>query len=129
MHGIVYGGRGDRRPPPSGSPQPGILIVKNYPEKTSDDELRQLFERFGKLREGPYRIKPNYLCVLMFRTVFSPLDKETKQVRGFTFVKFFNPEDAESALKAMEGTVSELPFIFSLCYLNGCFIRTSRVVG
>ena len=43
---------GDRRPPP-GSPQPGILLVKNYPEKTSEDELRQLFERFGKLKEGP----------------------------------------------------------------------------
>ena len=37
--------------------------------------------------------------------VFSPPDRETRKPRGFTFVKFCNPEDAESAIKAMDGTV------------------------
>ena len=51
-----YGGGGGPgaskrdRPPPS--PQPGKLIVRGYPEGTNDDELRALFERFGKLEEG-----------------------------------------------------------------------------
>lgn len=40
------------RPPPS--PQPGKLLVRGYPEGTSDDELRSLFERFGKLEEGAF---------------------------------------------------------------------------
>jgi len=39
-------------------------------------------------------------------TVFSPIDKETGFHKTFTFVKFYNPEDADSALKAMSGTVS-----------------------
>ena len=52
-----YGGGGGGvakrdRPPPS--PQPGKLIVRGYPEGTNDDELRALFERFGKLEEGAY---------------------------------------------------------------------------
>ena len=48
-----YGGGGAAkrdRPPPS--PQPGKLIVRGYPEGTDDNELRSLFERFGKLEEG-----------------------------------------------------------------------------
>jgi len=40
-----------KKPPPT--PQPGKLLVKGYPEDTSEDEIRQLFERFGKLQEGP----------------------------------------------------------------------------
>ena len=55
-----YGGGGGGaakrdRPPPS--PQPGKLIVRGYPEGTNDDELRALFERFGKLEEGAYFVR------------------------------------------------------------------------
>lgn len=49
-----------------------------------------------------------HFCVktLLFNVlVFSPPDRETRKPRGFTFVKFCNPEDAESAIKAMDGTV------------------------
>ena len=52
-----YGGGGPsrrERPPPS--PQPGKLLVRGYPEGTDDNELRSLFERFGKLEEGAYLI-------------------------------------------------------------------------
>lgn len=56
--------------------------------------------------------------------VFSPPDRETRKPRGFTFVKFCNPEDAESAIKAMDGTVKlfvTIPFlILLLTGLQGC---------
>ena len=60
-----YGGGGPGaskrdRPPPS--PQPGKLIVRGYPEGTNDDELRALFERFGKLEEGNCVVRPR-LCL------------------------------------------------------------------
>ena len=55
--------------------------------------IQQLFERFGKLRN-----------------VFSPLNKETKQVRGFTFVKFFNcePETILKILQQLNNSIHKL---------------------
>lgn len=115
QYGGGGGGGASKRDRPPPSPQPGKLIVRGYPEGTNDDELRALFERFGKLEEGEYFTHP-FLCLnFLVIVVFSPPDRETRKPRGFTFVKFCNPEDAESAIKAMDATVK---FSFVTTLLN-----------
>lgn len=54
---------------------------------TTDDGLRQGFERFGEITEAK---------VIM--------DRETGRSRGFGFVTFASPESAQSAISEMDGT-------------------------
>lgn len=61
------------------------LYVKNFPkEHFTEDDLRQKFDRFGPI-----------LSVVIMR------DSE-EQSKGFGFVCFENPDDAEKALLEMQ---------------------------
>ncbi|GMH35404.1 hypothetical protein BSKO_03272 [Bryopsis sp. KO-2023] len=57
------------------------LLVRNLPMDARSDELRALFERFGEVRD-----------------VYLPRDYYTDRPRGFGFVEFRDPRDAEDAL-------------------------------
>ena len=63
------------------------LYVGNLSWNTSEEGLRDAFERFGEL--GQVRVIT---------------DRETGRSRGFGFVTYQNPEDAESAISEMDGT-------------------------
>lgn len=61
------------------------VYVGNAPYDTTEDELRTLF--------APRKI--NRVTIVM--------DKETQRPRGFSFVEFANPADAESAVAEHNG--------------------------
>ncbi|KAK1443494.1 hypothetical protein BgAZ_203700 [Babesia gibsoni] len=62
------------------------LLVRNLKYETSPDQLRNVFEKFGEIRD-----------------VYLPLDYYTKKPRGFGFVEFFSQTDAEDAIREMFG--------------------------
>ncbi|KAL5712747.1 hypothetical protein ACHQM5_014888 [Ranunculus cassubicifolius] len=72
-----YGG--DRR-----SNAPSGLLVRNIALDARPEDLREPFEKFGKVKD-----------------VYLPKNYYTGEPRGFGFVKFLNPEDAAEAKERM----------------------------
>lgn len=66
----------------------GRLFVRNLSYSTSEDDLTQLFEKFGLLTE-----------------VTIPLDKNSNQPTGFAFVTYMLPEHAVLAYQALDGQI------------------------
>lgn len=63
------------------------LFVGGLSWSTSDDGLRNAFERYGNVSEAK---------VIM--------DRETGRSRGFGFVTFDDPEEAHAAISALDGS-------------------------
>ncbi len=63
------------------------LFVGNLSWNTDSDELRRIFQAHGEITDA---------IVLT--------DRETGRSRGFGFVEFASPEDADRAIKALDGT-------------------------
>ncbi len=63
------------------------LFVGGVSWGTTDDGLREAFERFGEVAEAKIIT-----------------DRETGRSRGFGFVTFNNAEDADNAIQEMDGT-------------------------
>lgn len=63
------------------------LFVGGLSWNTNDESLRQAFERFGEVTEA--------------RVI---TDRNTGRSRGFGFVTYNNPDDAETAIREMDGT-------------------------
>eukprot|EP00922_Rhytidocystis_sp_ex-Travisia-forbesii_P006375 GHVS01009229.1.p1 GENE.GHVS01009229.1~~GHVS01009229.1.p1 ORF type:complete len:316 (+),score=46.04 GHVS01009229.1:33-980(+) len=61
------------------------LLVRNLKFQTSPDRVREIFERFGPIRD-----------------VYLPLDYNTKRPRGFGFVEFHDERDTTSALDELD---------------------------
>eukprot|EP00930_Biecheleria_cincta_P101821 TRINITY_DN93470_c0_g1_i1.p1 TRINITY_DN93470_c0_g1~~TRINITY_DN93470_c0_g1_i1.p1 ORF type:complete len:183 (-),score=32.64 TRINITY_DN93470_c0_g1_i1:117-584(-) len=58
----------------------------DFPEKWNKDDLTALFEKFGEVGD-----------------IFIPRDRLTGKDRPFGFVRYFKEEDAEEAIKEMNG--------------------------
>eukprot|EP00922_Rhytidocystis_sp_ex-Travisia-forbesii_P006383 GHVS01009238.1.p1 GENE.GHVS01009238.1~~GHVS01009238.1.p1 ORF type:complete len:313 (+),score=37.17 GHVS01009238.1:33-971(+) len=61
------------------------LLVRNLKFQTSPDRVREIFERFGPIRD-----------------VYLPLDYSTKRPRGFGFVEFHDERDTTAALDELD---------------------------
>ncbi|KAF8820022.1 Rna recognition motif-containing protein [Cardiosporidium cionae] len=61
------------------------LLVRNLKFQTSPDRVREVFEKFGSIRD-----------------VYLPLDFHNRRPRGFGFVEFYDERDAEAALREMD---------------------------
>jgi len=66
------------RRPPDDVESMTSLRVGNIPYKTHQDDLREVFEKFGDVGD-----------------VFIPTDRESGRPRGFAFVRFVHKRDAE----------------------------------
>jgi len=66
------------RRPPDDVESMTSLRVGNIPYKTHQDDLREVFEKFGDVGD-----------------VFIPTDRESGRPRGFAFVRFIHKRDAE----------------------------------
>jgi RNA recognition motif-containing protein len=64
------------------------VIVRNYPLTTPEKELRDMFEKIGKIDD-----------------FFMPQYKDTRKPRGFFFVQYRKEEDAHDAIKNLNGNV------------------------
>jgi cold-inducible RNA-binding protein len=62
------------------------IFVGNLDFKTTEEELRKLFEAYGQV---------DRISILT--------DRETGRSRGFGFVEMVNPEDGEKAIAALNG--------------------------
>ncbi|MFH4977445.1 hypothetical protein AB6A40_004154 [Gnathostoma spinigerum] len=62
------------------------LYVRQVPYSARPDDLRVLFEKMGTVRD-----------------VYIPLDYYTRESRGFAYVKYDDPRDAEDAFKELNG--------------------------
>jgi len=62
------------------------LMVNNVPPQVGDAELHELFSGFGKVVSA-----------------LVPLDRDTRQPRGFAFVEMSTPEEAKAAIVGMHG--------------------------
>lgn len=78
---IARGLRGD----PSGHRKFTNVFVKNFGDQLDDDKLRELFEAHGKIAS----------CTVA--------KDDTGKSKGFGFCSFENPEEAEAAVKALNG--------------------------
>lgn len=63
------------------------IYVGNLSFKTTEDELRQIFEAFGKVT-----------------TVNIITDRETGRPRGFGFVEMASPDEGRKAIESINGT-------------------------
>ncbi|ORX86199.1 RNA-binding domain-containing protein [Anaeromyces robustus] len=66
----------------------GRLFVKNLSFSCTEEDLRNLFEKFGPLSE-----------------IHIPITKETKQSRGYAFILFLLPEHAINAYMSLDGKI------------------------
>ncbi|XP_024422560.2 probable RNA-binding protein 19 isoform X2 [Desmodus rotundus] len=66
----------------------GRLFVRNLPYTSTEEDLEQLFSKFGPLSELHY-----------------PIDSLTKKPKGFAFVTFMFPEHAVKAYAEVDGQV------------------------
>ncbi|CAH8296694.1 unnamed protein product [Eruca vesicaria subsp. sativa] len=71
------------------------LFVSRLSGYTTDQSLRQLFSPFGHIREARL-IK----------------DSQTQRPKGFGFVTFESEDDAQKAMKAMDGKIVDGRLIF-----------------
>ncbi|GAB67032.1 Ser/Arg-rich splicing factor [Plasmodium cynomolgi strain B] len=67
--------------------QPMSLLIRKLKYDTSPSMVREKFKKFGAIKD-----------------VYLPIDYYTKEPRGFGFVEFYDPKDAEQALKEMNGS-------------------------
>lgn len=66
----------------------GVCFVKNLPYDTTDDALEELFSAAGPVQRA-----------------FVVKDRKTKQSRGFGYVQFALPEDADRAVEELHRSV------------------------
>ncbi|KAJ8970024.1 hypothetical protein NQ314_001453 [Rhamnusium bicolor] len=66
------------------------VYVKNFGEDLSEDQLRIMFEKYGKI------------------TSYKIMSKDDGKSKGFGFVAFENPEAAETAVEALNGMGKEI---------------------
>jgi len=59
-----------------------VIYVKNIPTSHESNTIEQLFSTYGKITSISY-----------------PIDKKTKQPKGYAFVTFQNEADAQRALE------------------------------
>ena len=62
------------------------IYVGNIPRETSEAEIKEAFEKFGEVSE-----------VILIK------DKYTNMLKGFGFIEMPQKEQAETAIKSMEG--------------------------
>lgn len=63
------------------------LFVGNLKFEATEDDIRQLFEKHGEVKD-----------------ITIPTDRETGRVRGFGFVEMGSRQDGEAAMQALDGT-------------------------
>lgn len=68
--------------------QSGRLFVRNLPYAATEDELAELFSKFGNIAE-----------------LHLVLDKETKRSKGFAYILYSDPEAAAKALEELDYSI------------------------
>uniref|UniRef100_A0A8C1GI43 RNA binding motif protein 19 n=1 Tax=Cyprinus carpio TaxID=7962 RepID=A0A8C1GI43_CYPCA len=90
----------------------GRLFVRNLPYTCTEEELKEVFIKYGPLSE-----------------VLFPIDSLTKKPKGFAFVTYMIPENAVSALAQLDGHVFQVLkqsfTLFCVCVVLFAFLELS----
>jgi translation initiation factor 3 subunit G len=84
--GAAAGGSGPSAYKPERRDDLNTIRVTNISENTTEADLQELFQRFGRISR-----------------VYLAKDKDTLVSRGFAFVSFVNKDDAAKAMDALQG--------------------------
>ena len=74
------------RGPPPDTERMVSLKVDNLTYKTTTEDLKRVFERYGEVGD-----------------VYIPRDPYTQESRGFAFVRFYDQRDADDAIDSLDG--------------------------
>ncbi|KAK9460493.1 eukaryotic translation initiation factor 3 subunit G-domain-containing protein [Lipomyces oligophaga] len=87
-NGGATGGRGfgDRSSMLRERDDSASLRVSNLGEDVTEDELRLKFEKYGRIQR-----------------IFLPTDRETGNSKGYAYVSYIRPSDADTAIKMLNG--------------------------
>ncbi|CAD7970022.1 unnamed protein product [Amoebophrya sp. A120] len=80
----------------------GRLFVTNLPYSTTEEELKDFFERFGRSSGQNTTTGPRDIDIMEVGEVKIPKDEDTKKSRGFGFVTYVFPEHAVRALAELD---------------------------
>ncbi|XP_078159963.1 serine/arginine-rich SC35-like splicing factor SCL30A isoform X2 [Carex rostrata] len=72
----------------SGRDPPTSLLVRNLRRNCRPDDLRRPFGQFGRLKD-----------------IYLPRDYNTGDPRGFGFIQYYDPRDAEEAKYQLDGQI------------------------
>merc|ERR1712167_62969 len=89
--GGSYGGRDGGRDAPrryNSADLHSVRIGNDLPSDVSLDEIREVFGKFGEIGD-----------------VYLPKDRDTRETRGFGFVRFVKKDDQEYCLKECENNI------------------------
>merc|ERR1711998_673830 len=73
------------RSPGRSGPRKQSLLVRNLNTRTTPEDLREAFGRYGEVRD-----------------VYMPRDHYTREPRGFAFVEYLDARDARDAMDEMD---------------------------
>ena len=76
----------------------GRIFVRNLSYSTTEEDIEELFVKFGPLTETSL-----------------PIDRLTRKQKGFAFVTFMMPEHAVAAFSALDGTSFQVREVCPMC--------------
>lgn len=74
------------------------LKVDNLAYRTTVDDLRKIFSRYGEVGK-----LVQYECFIYIGDVYIPRNPYSMDSRGFAFVRYYSERDAEDAIRGMDG--------------------------
>lgn len=99
----------------------GRLFVRNLPYTCTEEEINELFAKYGLWEASVHclsqlflRVQPRLSLVCFFcfpgplAEVHFPIDSLTKKPKGFSFVTYMIPENAVTALAQLDGHVFQV---------------------
>lgn len=97
----------------------GRLFVRNLPYTCTEEEIKDLFSKYG-MRDKPIQLNDTnartckkFIFVVFLLTgplseTLFPIDSLTKKPKGFAFISYMIPENAVTALAQLDGHVFQV---------------------
>ena len=90
----------------------GKIFLRNLTYSTTEDDVRKLFEKYGKYHIKVFNLQifnNEYFLFKFFKgpltEVNLPIDKTTRKQKGFGVVTFLMPEHATKAYSELDGSI------------------------
>lgn len=84
----------------------GRIFIRNLPFITTEEELQTIFEKYGMfLDKCNFDISQISFYLGPVTEVIIPVDKISRQVKGYGLVTFLMPEHAVKAYSELDGTI------------------------
>lgn len=87
----------------------GRIFIRNLPFITTEEELQTMFEKYGMFKILRFSLK-TFIYIIVFylgpvTEVIIPIDKTSRQVKGYGLITYLMPEHAVKAYTELDGTI------------------------